>query len=182
MVADGHLGIWAALSQALPEVAEQRCWNHKIVNVLDTLPKKLQAEARELLCRIPYAKTRREKLREEFRSCYGQQQPKAVETLERDWERLVAFYGFPQEHWKHLRTTNPVESPFATVRLRTAAGKRYRKVANATALIWRMLLVAERSFRRLDHLELLAEVAEGATYEDGVRVARVEPTTAEAAA
>src|SRR5947207_1059566 len=93
VVADGHLGIWAALSQVLPEVAEQRCWNHKIVNVLDTLPKKLQAEARELLCRIPYAKTRREaeKLRQEFRSLYGQQQPKAVETLERDWDRLVAF-------------------------------------------------------------------------------------------
>src|SRR6185295_11033912 len=110
VVADGHLGIWAALSEVFPEVAEQRCWNHKIVNVLDTLPKKLQVEARELLCRIPYAETRQEaeQLREEFRSRYGQQQPKAMETLERDWERMVAFYGFPKEHWKHLRTTNPV--------------------------------------------------------------------------
>lgn len=184
VIADGHLGIWSALSQVLPEVAEQRCWNHKIVNVLDALPKKLQAEARELLCRIPYAPTRREaeSLRDEFRSRYEPQQPKAVETLERDWERLVAFYAFPQEHWKHLRTTNPVESPFAAVRLRTAAGKRYKKVANATALIWRVLLVAERSFRRLDHPELLAEVAEGATYEDGVRVVQVEPPTVRAAA
>ena len=174
VVADGHLGIWAALSEVFPEVAEQRCWNHKILNVLDTLPKKLQAEARELLCRIPYAPTRREaeRLREEFRSRYSQQQPKAVETLERDWERMMAFYAFPKEHWKHLRTTNPVESPFAAVRLRTAAGKRYKKVANATALIWRVLMVAERSFRRLDHPELLPEVAEGATYEDGVRVLR----------
>ena len=181
VVADGHLGIWAALSQVMPEVAEQRCWNHKIVNVLDSLPKKLQAEARELLCRIPYAATQREaeKLREEFRSRYGKQQPKAVETLERDWERLVAFYAFPKEHWKHLRTTNPVESPFAAVRLRTAAGKRYKKVANATALIWRVLLVAEQSFRRLDHPQLLAEVAEGVNYEDGVRVVRVEPTADE---
>lgn len=184
VVADGHLGIWAALSQVMPEVAEQRCWNHKIVNVLDALPRKVQSEARELLCRIPYAPTRREaeKLRDEFRSRYGQHQPKSVETLERDWERLMAFYAFPKEHWKHLRTTNPVESPFAAVRLRTAAGKRYKKVANATALIWRVLLVAERSFRRLDHPELLAEVAEGATYEDGVRVVQVEPATAEAAA
>jgi transposase-like protein len=105
-----------------------------------------------------------------------------VETLERDWERLVAFYAFPKEHWKHLRTTNPVESPFAAVRLRTAAGKRYKKVANATALIWRVLLVAEQSFRRLDHAELLAEVAEGANYEDGVRVVPVEPTAEELAA
>jgi putative transposase len=184
VIADGHLGIWAALSQVMPEVAEQRCWNHKIVNVLDALPKKVQSAARELLCRIPYAPTRREaeQLRDEFRSRYGKHQPKCVETLERDWERLMAFYAFPKEHWKHLRTTNPVESPFAAVRLRTAAGKRYKKVANATALIWRVLLVAERSFRRLDHPELLAEVAEGATYEDGVRVVQVEPATAEAAA
>lgn len=184
VIADGHLGIWSALSQVLPEVAEQRCWNHKIVNVLDALPKKLQIEARELLCRIPYATTRREaeKLRDEFRSRYERHHPKAVETLERDWERLVAFYAFPQPHWKHLRTTNPVESPFAAVRLRTAAGKRYKKVANATALIWRVLLVAERSFRRLDHPELLPEVAQGATYEDGVRVVQVEPSTARAAA
>ena len=92
---------------------------------------------------------------------------------------MVAFYGFPKEHWKHLRTTNPVESPFAAVRLRTAAGKRYKKVANATALIWRVLMVAERSFRRLDHPELLPEVAEGAIYKDGVRVLREVRTTAE---
>ena len=183
VIADGHLGIWSALSQVLPEVAEQRCWNHKIVNVLDALPKKLQAEARELLCRIPYATTRREaeRLRDKFRSRYEQQHPKAAETLERDWERLVAFYAFPQQHWKHLRTTNPVESPFAAVRLRTAAGKRYKKVANATALIWRVLLVAERSFRRLDCPELLPEVAEGATYEDGVRVLIEQPTVRAAA-
>lgn len=174
VIADGHLGIWAALSGVLPEVAEQRCWNHKIINVLDALPKKLQSEARELLCRIPYAATLREaeQLREQFRSRYGQQQPKAVETLERDWDRLIAFYAFPKEHWKHLRTTNPVESPFAAVRLRTAAGKRYKKVANATALIWRVLLVAEKAFRRLDHPELLPEVAEGTLYEDGERVPR----------
>jgi hypothetical protein len=153
---------------------EQRCWNHKILNVLDTLPKKLQGEARALLCRIPDAPTRREAeaLRQEFRSRYGRQHPAAVGTLERDWDRLVAFYGFPKEHWKHLRTTNPVESPFAAVRLRTAAGKRSKKVANATALIWRVLLVAERSFCRLDHPELLPEVAEGAAYVDGVRVLR----------
>jgi transposase-like protein len=184
VIADGHLGIWAALAEVFPEVAEQRCWNHKLVNVLDTLPKTKQAAASELLRRIPYAPTRHEaeKLREEFRSLYGQEHPKAVETLQRDWERMVAFYAFPKDHWKHLRTTNPVESPFAAVRLRTAAGKRYKKVANATALIWRVLMVAERSFRRLDHPELLPELAEGAIYEDGVRVVRVNPAAEEAAA
>jgi transposase-like protein len=184
VVADGHLGIWSALAQVLPGVQEQRCWNHKIVNVLDKLPKKQQSEAKALLCKIPQASTRKkaEELRVEFRSRFGQDQPKAVETLDRDWERLVAFYNFPKDHWKHLRTTNPVESPFAAVRLRTAAGKRYKKVANATALIWRVLLVAEKSFRRLDHPELLAEVAEGAIYKDGVRVRHEEDETAEVAA
>ena len=184
VIADGHLGIWAALAEVFPTAAEQRCWNHKLVNVLDALPKKKQAEARELLRQIPYAPTRREaeSLCAEFRSLYGAEHAKAAETLERDWERMVAFYGFPKEHWKHLRTTNPVESPFAAVRLRTAAAKRYKKVANATALIWRVLMVAERSFRRLDHPELLPELAEGAIYEDGVRVVRVNPATQEAAA
>ena len=82
----------------------------------------------------------------------------------------MTYYDFPKEHWKHLRTTNPVESPFAAVRLRTDAGKRYKKVPAATALTWRLLLVAERNFRRLDHPELLPEVALGARYRDGIRV------------
>jgi transposase-like protein len=85
---------------------------------------------------------------------------------------MVTFYSFPKEHWKHLRTTNGVESPFAAVRLRTTAAKRYVRVENATAVIWKTLLVAEKSFRRLDHLEPFAEVAEGATYVNGVRVKR----------
>lgn len=184
VIADGHLGIWAALAEIFPEVQEQRCWNHKLVNVLDALPRKKQAEAREVLRQIPYAPTQEEaeRQRDQFRSRYGAEHPKAVETLERDWARMVAFYGFPKEHWKHLRTTNPVESPFAAVRLRTAAGKRYKKVANATALIWRVLMVAERAFRRLDHPELLPELAEGAIYENGVRVVRVKPATEKAAA
>lgn len=91
-------------------------------------------------------------------------------ALDRDRERLVTFYQFPREHWKHLRTTNPVESPFAAVRLRPAAAKRYKKVENATAVIWKTLLVAERSFRRLNAPELVAEVAEGVVYVNGARV------------
>jgi putative transposase len=83
------------------------------------------------------------------------------QALDQDWERLVTFYAFPRAHWQHLRTTNPVESPFAAVRLRTAAAKRYRRVENATAVIWKVLLIAERTFRRLDAPELPAEVAEG---------------------
>jgi putative transposase len=172
VIADGNLGIWAAVAEIFPEAAEQRCWNHKLVNVLDRLPRRLHAEAREVLRKIPYAETRQqaERLRDGFCERYGTAHPAATETLRRDWERMVTFYDFPQEHWKHLRTTNPVESPFAAVRLRTNAGKRYKKVVNATALIWRLMMVAERTFRRLDHPELLPEVALGVRFHDGLRV------------
>src|SRR5215467_12114691 len=90
-------------------------------------------------------------------------------ALDRDWERMVTFYAFPREHWKHLRTSNPVESPFAAVRLRTAAAKRFKKVENATAVIWKTLLIAEKTFRRLDAPELLADVATGVAFVNGVR-------------
>jgi putative transposase len=171
VVADGALGLWAALAEVFPTVDQQRCWNHKLVNVLDALPKRLQAEAREILRLIPQAKSRREaeRRRDRFVRQFAAYE-KAVETLERDWERMVTFYSYPEAHWKHLRTTNPVESPFAAARLRTTAAKRYKKVANATALLWRLLLVAEKSFRRLDHPELLLEINQGAIYEDGKRV------------
>lgn len=103
----------------------------------------------------------------------------AARIIETDWERMVTFYSFPKEHWKHLRTSNVVESPFASVRLRTEAAKRYKRVDNATAVICKTLLIAEKNFRRLDHPELLAEVAEGVVYVDGVRAKR---TAGEAAA
>jgi transposase-like protein len=171
-VADGHLGIWAALAEVCPEIDEQRCWNHRVVNVLDCLPRGLQPEAKELLREMVYTDTQAgcERLRDKFAQRYSKAHPKAAETLTRDWERMITFFRYPKEHWKHLRTTNIVESPFASVRLRTAAGKRYKKVPNATALIWKVLMVAETTFRCLDHPELLPQVAEGVQYKDGVRV------------
>ena len=104
------------------------------------------------------------------------------QALDHDWARLVTFYQFPKAHWKHLRTTNPIESPFAAVRLRTTAAKRFKRVENATAVIWKTLLVAEQTFRRLDAPELLAEVAEGVTYVNGVRVKPSLATAEEKAA
>jgi transposase-like protein len=170
-VADGHLGIWAALGELCPESEEQRCWNHRIVNVLDCLPRKVQPEASALLRAIPYASTRAEceRRRDAFIARYRKAYLKAAALLLRDWERMVAFYRFPKAHWIHLRTTNPVESPFAAVRLRTTAAKRFKKVANAEALIWKVLMIAERSFRRLNAPTLLEEVYEGKTFVDGVR-------------
>ena len=169
LVADGNAGVWAAAAEVWPEVEEQRCWNHKIVNVLDKLPKQAQNEAKQLLGEIPYAPSRAEAVRrrERFAQRYRKGYPKAVETLEQDWDRMMTFYQFPEAHWKHLRTTNVVESPFAAVRLRTGAAKRYKKAQSATALIWRVLMLAERRFRRLDVPELLAEVYAGSKFDDG---------------
>lgn len=176
-IADGALGLWAALGEQYPELAEQRCWNHKLVNVLDALPRKHQAAASTLLRVIPYAKSQAqcEALRDQFTARYRALAPKAVERLHDDWERLVTFYQFPQEHWVHLRTTNIVESPFATVRLRTTAAKRFKKVENGVALIWKLLQVAEASFRRLKGAELLPAVYAGTQYVDGVRQAMRTP-------
>lgn len=170
-IADGHLGIWAALGEQQPTAAEQRCWNHRITNVLDAVPTKHQAEARTLLCAMPYADTQAacEELRAQFDQRYRQLAPKAVERLGGDWERLVTFYQFPREHWRHLRTTNVVESPFAAVRLRTTAAKRFKKVDSATAMIWKVLRIAETTFRRLNAPELLPAVYAGVKYVDGIR-------------
>ena len=145
VVGDGHLGIWGALRNVYPQAAEQRCWNHKIVNVLAKLPKRQQDQAKLMLRTIPYAPTRTEaeRLRTVFiRWCGDHSYEAASEALERDWDRMITFYDFPKEHWSHLRTTNPVESPFAALRLRTDAAKRYKRVDRAIAVIWKMLMVA----------------------------------------
>jgi putative transposase len=161
------------LSSVYPEALEQRCWNHKILNVLDKLAKKGQGEAKRQLQQIAYAETegQAERERDQFvRWCQKGGHQAAAETLLRDWERMVSFYQFPKEHWKHLRTTNVVESPFAALRLRTDAAKRYKKVENATAVIFKMLLVAEGRFRRLDAPERMKQVFLGVQFQDGMEV------------
>jgi transposase-like protein len=176
IVGDGHLGIWGALANVYPAATEQRCWNHRILNVMDRVPKKRQAAAREFLRGMMYADTRAMATtrKEQFQTwCRKQGCAPAGELLDHDWERLVAYYDFPLQHWKHLRTTNPVESPFAAVRLRTTAAKRYKKVENATAVLWKTLLIAEQKFRRLSAPELLAEVTAGVRYENGERLRAV---------
>ena len=173
VVGDGHLGIWGALRNVWPEAGEQRCWNHKILNVLDKLPKRQHDQARLMLRNIPYAETRAEaeRLRRVFtRWCGDHSYEAAREAIERDWERMVTFYDYPKEHWRHLRTTNPVESPFAALRLRTDAARRYKRVDRAIAVIWKMLMVAEKRFRRLQAPELIADVYLGAQYVDGIAV------------
>ena len=173
VIGDGHLGIWGALRGIYPQAQEQRCWNHRMVNLLDRIGRRDQPAARELLRQTAYAPTlaAAERAKRAFQA-WGEQRgyPEAERLLDQDWERMVSFYRFPQEHWGHLRTTNPVESPFAALRLRTVAAKRFKKVENATAVIWKLLLLAELRFRRLNAPELLAEVWQGAQFVDGVRV------------
>jgi len=169
-IADGHLGIWSALGELHPEGKEQRCWNHKIRNVLNCFPKRIRSEAGEYLKRIPYAETLSEceRLRDAFVDRYRKDYPKAAEKLLSDWDRMITFYSFPKEHWVHIRTTNVVESPFSSVRLRTDAAKRFKKVQNATAMIWKLLQVAEKNFRTLKGYWLLSDVYTGKRFVDGV--------------
>jgi len=172
VVADGHLGIWGALATLYPRCDEQRCWNHKLLNVLDQVPLKKQPAVRAWLRKIMYAETKEqaERLRKQCVAQYRKLFPKAMAALERDWDRMVTYYDYPSEHWKHLRTTNVVESPFASVRLRTTAAKRFTRVENACALIWKLLCVAEKTFRRLNAPELLKDVVAGTKYVNGVAV------------
>jgi transposase-like protein len=174
---DGNLGIWGALSNVYPAALEQRCWNHKVLNVLDKLPKKVKLKAKRQLQDIVYSESQQEA--EEKRDlfihwCQREGYHRASETLIRDWERMVTFYRFPKEHWKHLRTTNVVESPFAALRLRTDAAKRYRKVENATAVIWKMLMLAEQRFRRLDAPEKIKLVYLGVDLYESQEAKREE--------
>lgn len=165
-IADGHLGLWAALAGQQPTAAEQRCWHHRITNVLDAIPNKQQAQERTLFCAIPYAESQDacERLRAQFDTRYRQLAPKAVEQLAHDWDRLVTFYQFPREHGRHLWTTNVVESPFAAARLRTGAAKRFKKVDSATPIIWKLFQVVERTVRRQNAPELLPAMYPGAKY------------------
>ena len=165
VVGDGHLGIWGALRNVY---AGGRA---TLLEPQDPCqaPKRQQDQAKLMLRTIPYAPTRTEA----ERLCSGgadHSYEAASEALERDWDRMVTFYDFPKEHWGHLRTTNPVESPFAALRLRTDAAKRYKRVDRAIAVIWKMLMVAEQRFRRLKAPELIEDVYLGAQYADGIAI------------
>ena len=178
---DGHLGIWAALRQVWPQAQEQRCWNHRLMNILDRLPKKQQEQAKLMLKQIPYASTKKEaeRLKGVFQAwCRKQGYQEAALLIDHDWDQMVTFYQFPKQHWLHLRTSNPVESPFSAVRLRTEAARRYKKTQTATALIWKTLMIVQKHFRKLNAPDLLKDVFDGATYVDGIRVNELETEVA----
>ncbi len=159
------------MRQVYPEAEEeQRCWNHKILNVLDKLPKRPQAPGTGLLRQIPAAPTRREaeRRRDQFVAWCGQHgDADAARCLMGDCARLVPFDRFPQPHWQHLRSSNPVKSSFAAACLRTDAAKRFKLVKNAMAVIWKIPLVAEHVFRRVKHPEFMPLVYRAVRLADG---------------
>jgi putative transposase len=169
---DGALGAWAALRDVFPATREQRCWVHKSANVLDAMPKRLQPRAKSLLHEMAEAPTEADAraARERFRSEFDAKYPKATAKLDRDWDALTAFYAFPAEHWRHLRTTNPIESSFATVRLRTKVTKGAGSKKAALAMAYKLLDAAQARWRRFNGHELIADVLAGAVFKDGERV------------
>jgi putative transposase len=181
-VADGALGFWKALEEVWPKTRGQRCWVHKTATVLNQLPKSLQSKAKRTLQEIWMAETKKEALVafDAFIETYGVKYDKAVECLTRDRDTLLAFYEFPAEHWKHLRTTNPIESTFATVRHRTVRAKGCLSNKTALAMIFKLAEAAERSWRRLDGHQQMPKVILGVTFADGVEVVSREAQVAAA--
>jgi putative transposase len=177
---DGALGFWQALHQVWPSTRQQRCWVHKTANVLNALPKSLHGKAKQDLHAIYEAenRTKAEVAFDRFVTKYGAKYDKAVACLSKDRAALLAFYDFPAEHWKHVRTSNPIESTFATVRLRTDKTKGCLSRPTALAMVFKLAKSAERYWRRLDGSERLAQVIQGVLFRDGEAVQAIEEQAA----
>jgi len=182
-VGDGALGFWKALAKVYPQTRQQRCWVHKTANVLNKLPKGLQNKAKRQLHEIWMAETREaaEKAFDRFVQTYEAKYPKVVACLLKDRDELLAFYDFPAKHWQHLRTTNPIESTFATVRLRTAKTRGCVSRATILALVYRLAQSAQKGWRRLRGFEHLAEVIRGVKFTNGHRDTKANTQQEEAA-
>ena len=181
-VADGALGFWQAVEEVWPKTRGQRCWVHKTANVLNKLPKSQQAKAKRALQEIWMAETKKDALVafDVFVETWGVKYDKAVECLTKDREALLAFYDFPAEHWKHLRTTNPIESTFATVRHRTVRSRNCLSNKTALAMIFKLAQAAEKSWHRLRGHDQLPKVILGVKFNDGIEVVRSQAQTAAA--
>ncbi len=172
-VGDGALGFWKAVRQIYPAIREQRCWVHKTANVLDKMHKRVQPKAKELLHAIWMAPTRAEgrKAFEAFVQMFEAKYPKATACLEKDRDVLLTFYDFPAEHWAHLRTTNPIESVFATVRLRHRKTKGSGSRVACLAMVFKLMESASKKWRTLNGSTLIADVIAGVQFADGVKKA-----------
>jgi len=169
-IGDGALGLWAALDVVFPTTRHQRCWNHRTLNLLDKLPKRLQPEARKKLHALAEAPTRRECERRQDALCAwlrGLHQEPAAACVERDWEDFVTLYDFPEEHWVHLRTSNPIESIFSGVRLRTNAAKRLKVRENALYLVFKLVMRLSLNWRGIGAPNQLRLLLDGHQFRDG---------------
>ncbi len=173
-VGDGALGFWAALRDVFPDTTEARCWVHKAANVLNAMPKSAQPGARRALAEIRDAEDRAHALAaiEAFKADYGAKWPKAVAKIVDDTEVLLSFFDFPAEHWIHLKTTNPIESTFATVRLRTKVTKGPGSKAAGLAMAFKLIEAAQDRWRSVNAAHLVALVRAGARFNNGVLVER----------
>lgn len=170
---DGSLGFWVALGKIFPSTRHQRCWVHKTLNVLDKLPKNQQPAAKSVLHEIWMSATREDAIKafEKFIATYGVKWPRAAECLEKDRAELLAFYDFPAEHWGHLRTSNPIESTFATVRLRTYRTKGPGSREAGLAMAFKLAKKAESRWRKLNGSDKLQDLIDGVVFVDGERKA-----------
>jgi transposase-like protein len=168
---DGALGFWAALDEIFPETRHQRCWVHKTVNILNYLPKSVQGKAKSAIQAIWMADTRANAFKafDAFLQTYGAKYPKATECLAKDRDALLTFYDFPAEHWVHLRTSNVIESTFATIRHRTDQVKGAFSRTSLLSMLFKLAMSAEQSFRRIKGFNWLAEVIRGVKFVDGVK-------------
>jgi transposase-like protein len=175
-VGDGALGFWAAVREVWPETREQRCWVHRLANVLDKLPKRLQPKAKQALHEIMYAENKQQAEQEIWRFAqeYEAKYPKAVASLRQDQDKLLTFFDFPAEHWPHLRTTNVIESPFSTVRLRQRVTKGAGSRLKALIMAYKLLDMAQKRWRRLNAPHLLPLVRAGVSFVDGIQQEREE--------
>jgi len=172
-IADGNLGIWAALDEVFPEAQQQRCWNHKMRNVLDKLPKSMQPEITVLLTDLYESKTKKEcergarALSDRLRATKHND---AADTLLRDFDKMTTFYNFPKEHWKHIRSSNPLESVFSGVRGRTKVIKRFGNRMNGLYMVFKIIERLSRNWRRIYSSYLLAVLKSGSIFENGIEI------------
>ena len=175
-VGDGALGFWKALRKVYPKTVQQRCWVHKTANVLNKLPKMVQPKVKQALQEIWMAPTKEDAYNafDVAISTYSAKYPKAMECLEKDKEEMLAFYDFPAPHWQHIRTSNPIESTFATVRLRTAKTRGCVARHTILSMVYKLGQSAQKRWRRLRGFKLLADVVRGVKFKDGEQVDLIE--------
>lgn len=169
-IGDGALGFWAAAAEEFQTTRRQRCWVHKTANILDKMPRSVQGKAKTRIHDMYMADTKQNALKayEEFLTLYNAKYPKACECLSKDKDDLFTFYDFPAEHWKHIRTTNPIESTFATVRLRSKRTKGCGSRSATLMMVYKLVEQAEKRWLRLNAHKLILKLIEGATFTDGI--------------